>query len=641
MLLLPGQAGVVRKPDLEQERRDGEDRVVEGFVERIPLHFEFDGLVLVIDAHGDIDEFASVDKGLVDHRSSALVGDRYVAYEVEVSRDVLARRPPVPPLGALGFIRRGESGFLNFSGVEHLDVSACSPYVLPMRTLLAHRLRLDLTSEQRVLFARCAGVVRLVKGLAVEQRSTFSRPGRSIGRMAQCAELKDLRAEWDWIREIPQDFVNQALTDVEDAFRRFFKGEADYPRKPRKWSGDSFRFPARHDRNPDMLAGGFLKIPKIGRVRIRMHRPVQGEIRSVSISREGRHWYASILVQVDKKRPTFTPIRRTGIDVGVDQPLTEDDGTVHSIHGLTPGEEKRKLRLLQALTRRKKGSKNRGKTKAALCELEARGARRRKHLTHVATSDIVERSGLVAVEGLNVKGMTASARGTVENPGANVAAKSAVNRALLNVNPGEVRRQLAYKAEWANRTFVRVDPAYTSQRCSACMRHPLDAAETMEIPHGRISRSRFRCPLCEHEENADSNAAKVIRKLGILQASTDEKATARPQRTKAEAKAAREARKAERSARKAEKEAARKERKAAKDAEREKRAVARAPAARERAEKEKARKGRAPSKAPAGEAPVAACGDVGVGPSVKQEKDAGPNSDRDRSRATGPLSIAA
>ena len=67
-------------------------------------------------------------------------------------------------------------------------------FLQPSIPLLAHRLRLDLAPEQRVAFARCAGVVRLVKGLAVEQRSTFSRRGRSIGRMAQCAELKDLRA---------------------------------------------------------------------------------------------------------------------------------------------------------------------------------------------------------------------------------------------------------------------------------------------------------------------------------------------------------------------------------------------------------------------------------------------------------------
>ena len=177
------------------------------------------------------------------------------------------------------------------------------------------------------------------------------------------------------------------------------------------------------------------------------------------------------------------------------------------------------------------------------------------------------------------------------------------------------------------------------------MKHPLDSAETMEIPHGRVSRSRFKCPLCGHAENADSNAAKVIRKLGILQASTEEKATARPQRTKAEAKAAREARKADRAALKAEKEKAREEKKAAKEAEREERAAARAQAAQERAEKEKgsqgAKKGRAPSNASAGEAPVAACGDVGSGPSRKQEKDAGPNRDRDRGRASSPPSIAA
>ena len=96
--------------------------------------------------------------------------------------------------------------------------------------------------------------------------------------------------------------------------------------------------------------------------------------------------------------------------------------------------------------------------------------------------------------------MTRSAKGTVENPGVNVSAKSGLNREILKQTWGMIRQQLEYKAEWAGRTLVAVDARYTSQTCSECG----------VIDKGSRSGKSFKCVACGYEADADVNAARNI-----------------------------------------------------------------------------------------------------------------------------------
>jgi transposase, IS605 OrfB family, central region len=109
------------------------------------------------------------------------------------------------------------------------------------------------------------------------------------------------------------------------------------------------------------------------------------------------------------------------------------------------------------------------------------------------------------LEDLKVKNMSASAKGTTENPGKNVKAKSGLNRSILDQGWYEFRRQLEYKQQWAGGKLIIVPPANTSLKCSACG-HISKA--------NRISQSRFRCTECGHKEHADLNAAKNILSAG-------------------------------------------------------------------------------------------------------------------------------
>ena len=111
----------------------------------------------------------------------------------------------------------------------------------------------------------------------------------------------------------------------------------------------------------------------------------------------------------------------------------------------------------------------------------------------------------VYVERLNIRGMSASARGNVEEPGRNVRAKAGLNKSILDQGWYEFRRQLGYKLEWSGGQLVEVDARYSSQKCSHCGYTDKD---------NRKSQSVFECLICGHEQHADVNAARNILTVG-------------------------------------------------------------------------------------------------------------------------------
>jgi putative transposase len=122
---------------------------------------------------------------------------------------------------------------------------------------------------------------------------------------------------------------------------------------------------------------------------------------------------------------------------------------------------------------------------------------------------LVNAFDVIAIEDLHVQAMTRSARGTIEQPGSNVAAKAGLNRSILDAGWGQLTRLLAYKAESAGRELVRIPAPGTSQTCAACGNR--DSTN-------RVSREHFSCVACGHEDHADANAAAVILAAGISRA---------------------------------------------------------------------------------------------------------------------------
>lgn len=373
------------------------------------------------------------------------------------------------------------------------------------------RYRLKPTAAQETAFRQHAGVVRLVYNLGLEQRRDWWRQfkrceGKSISFFSQSLDLTALRAEFDWIAAVTQTCEQQALRDLDRAFANFFAGRARFPSPRRKGINESFRFLGREveirPRNKRWLE---VRLPKIGWVRFRDTRPIRGKTKNVTVALDALGWHVCFSCEVDHEAP-INANPAVGIDRGVANTLALSTGEMMSLPASLDRIERQKRRAQKALSRKKRGSNRRAKAVKRVARLAARAARIRKDWHHRRSLDIARRFGTVVVEDMKILNMTASARGTVEEPGRNVRQKAGLNRAILSQGWGQFVGLLSYKLEERGGTLVSVNPAFTSQTCSAC-----GAVDS----RSRESQSAFVCRCCGFSAHADENAA-----INILRRST-------------------------------------------------------------------------------------------------------------------------
>ena len=224
--------------------------------------------------------------------------------------------------------------------------------------------------------------------------------------------------------------------------------------------------------------------------------PPAQNLKSLAITKRGRRLWVNLLYAVEQEPMPFSS-EAVGLDMGVSDRVTLSSG--ESIPRRAKPNTKLK-RAQKRMSRCRKGSRRWKQRRAVLSNLQDRERIRNRNECHQITTDIVRRFGLVAVEDLKIGNMSASARGTIEEPGKNVKRKSGLNRSIQEQTWGIIRRQLTYKAAWAGRELVSVDPKLTSQRCSGC--------GTVSAEHRR--RKRYDCAECGMSEDADINAARNI-----------------------------------------------------------------------------------------------------------------------------------
>lgn len=311
------------------------------------------------------------------------------------------------------------------------------------------------------------------------------------------------RAKTPWLDACPVHALQNAAQDLQGAYENWWAGRGDRPTYKKKSSGtDSWR---ESDKVLIEVNGQAVKLPKLGWVKAHISKPFEGEIRQATIKQEGGEWYVSILSKASIKVPENNkpPI---GVDLGVVHAATDSNGSHHDLCVETEAETRWLRHLAKEVSRKEKGSRNRAKAQKRLNKARQRVRRRVKHETHVFTYRTAKNHSLVALEDLSVKSMTASAAGTVEAPGKNVAQKIGLNREILSRGWGEIKRQFGYKCAWYGSRLVLVPAAYSSQECRECGH---------VSPENRKTQELFACVKCGHAENADVNAAKVILKRGL------------------------------------------------------------------------------------------------------------------------------
>jgi putative transposase len=354
-------------------------------------------------------------------------------------------------------------------------------------------------AQEAVLRDHCAEA-RYVWNLACEQQSWW-RPGRpgAPGYLEQCRQLTAARKEYDWLGAGSQMVQQQALRDFAWAMANFFAGTHGKPSWRKAGRDEGFRIVAVKPGHVRRLSRktGEVWVPKAGWVRFRWSRTVPAA-RSYRVTRDrANRWHVAFAAI-----PAPIPAPGTGGVVGVDRGVAVSaalsTGKLLDVPRLSPGRARRLRHLQRRLARARRGSHRRARVKVAIARLRAREADARKDWAEQASTDLARRFDLIRVEDLRIKNMTRSAKGTLAGPGRNVRAKSGLNREILASGWGLLARRLQDKAPGR---VEKINPAYTSQRCSACGH--VD-------PKSRKSQAVFRCTACGFACHADVNAARNL-----------------------------------------------------------------------------------------------------------------------------------
>lgn len=377
-----------------------------------------------------------------------------------------------------------------------------------MRTFNDHERFLINLSVEQYNFASRYRAYRAHPDEAVKSRQLWPH---SKERMAQ---LTELRAELDWLRDGSQAAQQQAIRVVDKSY-------ANWMARPDHFQRPTFR--TKNDGTQGFgLSGagknfkvrrinrkwGEVSVPKASWVRFRLTVPwerVEGA-RSVRFTLDCcQRWHVSFPApQPEVERvPTGAVV---GIDRGVANTLALSDGKMDHSPALTSGEAERLLRLERHLPRQQKGSRRRERNKLAKSRVTAKLVNRRKAWVEESTTDLVRSYDVIVVEALEITNMTRSARGTKENPGVNVSAKRALNRSILAQCWGQWLRRLKDKAATCGVLVVEVSPRNTSRKCHSCGHTTKD---------NRQSQALFVCVACGYERHADINAADNILDRGM------------------------------------------------------------------------------------------------------------------------------
>jgi len=376
-----------------------------------------------------------------------------------------------------------------------------------MKRQQAFKYELNPSGEQRRRMVCYAGCKRVVYNKALALQTANHAVGNKFIRYESMAKnLVAWRSDADteWLREAPYHTLQQALKDLENAFKNFFAKRTEFPRFKKKGQHDSFRYPDPKQIKLDQ-ANSRIFLPKLGWVRYRNSRDVLGTVKNVTVSHRNGKWFISIQTEREVEQPIHSSTSEVGIDMGVVRFATLSDGTPYEPINSFKKHAAALRKAQRAMSRKKKFSSNWKKAKAKVQRIHVRIANTRRDYLHKTSTTISKNHAMVVVEDLQVSNMSRSAAGTVEQPGRNVRQKSGLNRSILDQGWSEFRRQLDYKVLWQGGLFLAVPPMNTSRTCPCCGHVSKD---------NRRSQAVFACVACQYSENADLVAAINILRAG-------------------------------------------------------------------------------------------------------------------------------
>ncbi len=369
----------------------------------------------------------------------------------------------------------------------------------------SYKYRLEPTPAQAQVLDTTLYRCRTLYKVALEQRKTWWQrgDGKAATYLQQKAELPDLKDGCPEFTEVNAQVLQDVILRVDRAYQGFFRrvkggtnaGEkAGYPRFQGRSRYHSFTYPQYG--GGAVLDGGVLTLSKIGRIPIRLHRPLQGTPKTVTISREADGWYASISCADVPMQPLPPTGRETGIDVGLKVFLVTAQGLVVENPRHVRKSERRIANADKHVARCQNGSHGRRKAVARRAKAYQHVKRQRADFHHTVALQLVRDNDVIYLEDLQV---------------ANMVRNRHLAKSISDAAWGQFRAILEAKAACAGRQVIAIPAHYTSQDCSGCGER---------VPKSLSIRTHV-CPSCGLVLDRDENAAINILRAGqARQAST-------------------------------------------------------------------------------------------------------------------------
>lgn len=361
--------------------------------------------------------------------------------------------------------------------------------------------------QERRLIQTLHGL-RLLYNAALEQRRLAWRYNKkNLTVYEQINELPELRRAFPEYREIYAQVLQDVLKRVDNAFKLFFRrlknrnGKAGYPRYKNESRYDSFTYPQAYNGSVK-FQGNRVWLSKIGSIRIKMHRQIQGNVKTVTVKHEGNHWY--VIVSCDNIPKILLPPsnKKVGIDLGLINYATLSDGTTIE----NPRHLKRSLTKLKdaqrQLSKKTKGTSAYRKVKERVAKIHRKITNQRRDFLHKLSRKLINEYGTIVIENLEVKRLLQLKNGCRKQT-------KALHREINAAGWSMFVSFLLYKAEEAGRRIIQVDPAGTTRTCSRC--------GYMYPDHLPLSQRVFKCPKCGLKIDRDYNAAINILHKGLGQ----------------------------------------------------------------------------------------------------------------------------
>lgn len=360
-------------------------------------------------------------------------------------------------------------------------------------------IRLKPNVEEKLL--QILGVCRTIYNAALEQRiEAYKKQGKTLRAYDQSAEIKELRKEFPWVADVMVRVIQDTLARLDKAYQAFFRRIKSGEEKPGfpKFKGKHFfnSFTYNHI-SAFKLNGPWLELSKLGKLRLNLHRPIQGQIKTCTIRKEGNRWFAVFSCILPSPVPLPQTGKQVGIDLGLKTMAVTSDGHKYESASFFKNSEKKLARIQKIASRKEKGSKRWKLAMNRVRKLQTKIANQRADYMNIVSKKLVQNNDLIAHEKLSIVSMRTF------DPGG--AAGRAIQQKYTETAWGKLLWMLQYKGEAAGRNIIAVNAKNTTQACSQCD----------EIVPKNLNERIHKCHNCGLELDRDHNAAINILKRAV------------------------------------------------------------------------------------------------------------------------------